>query len=456
MSSWFHEFDADAALTEFPVGDAFVDRFSRLSRDELRAHQEKQFARLVARAAQIPFYQRLWGERGIEAGDIKSLDDLPSLPTFDKSHIMASINANPPYGDFHGMGPNDRVVLHTTSGTTGRPQTLLYGVKSREIQNLLLARAYRFQGLRDSDVVQSIYGFGMVNGGHYIREAVLHFTKAMLLPAGTGVDTPSMRQVELMREFQVTAMLGFADYMRKLGDTAIAAGLEPGKDIPMRLICGHMGRESKADISALWGGAEVFDWYGVGDTGVIAAEGPDHDGLHLFEDAHFVEVLDPQTGEVVADGEPGNLVTTVLFKDDVYPIIRFNTQDMTSIRATTANSGLNLRRIDGFLGRSDNMVKLRGINVFPHAIAEHISGFDALNGEYLCEVERVDSRDSLCVHLECKAPADALNASIANHLKSCLGVQVDVNLVPLGQLAEQTGVETRQKAIRLLDRRFDS
>jgi len=129
---------------------------------------------------------------------------------------------------------------------------------------------------------------------------------------------------------------------------------------------------------------------------------------------------------------------------------------MTCIRTSSASSGLNLRRIDGFLGRSDNMVKLRGINVFPHAIAEHISEFDALNGEYLCEVKRVQSRDSLCVHLECKAPAASLTESIASHLKSRLGVQVDINLVSVGELAEQTGVETRQKAIRLLDRRFDA
>jgi phenylacetate-CoA ligase len=300
----------------------------------------------------------------------------------------------------------------------------------------------------------------MVNGGHYIREAILHFTRAVLLPAGTGIETRSRQQVELMRDFSATVLLGFADYMRKLAETATEMGLEPGRDIPMRMISGHMGRESKDSISQLWGGADVFDWYGVGDTGIIAAEGPDHDGLYLFEDAHLVELLHPDTGEPVADGDPGNLVTTVLFKDDIYPIIRFNTQDVSRILPGTSSLGLNLRRIEGFLGRSDNMVKLRGINVFPHAIASHLDGFDALNGEYVCIVTRVDGRDELCVHAECHdktATGDAsVRDAVAHRLREKLGVQVAVEIVASGALEPLTQVSNRQKATRLIDQREKS
>ncbi|MGB7180454.1 MAG: AMP-binding protein [Burkholderiaceae bacterium] len=457
--TWFHDFDAELALDQYPVGDAFTKKFTSLSRDELYAQQNASFLRLVARASSIAFYQKLWAASGVQAGDIKSLEDLSKLPAFGKSEIMASIEAHPPYGDFHGMSAGDRVVLHTTSGTTGRPQPMLYGVRGREIQNLLLARAYRFQGLRDDDVVHSIYGFGMVNGGHYIREAILHFTRAMLLPAGTGVETRSARQVQLMNDFRVTVLLGFADYMRKLGETAIELGLEPGRDIPLRLISGHMGRESKDAISHLWGGATVLDWYGVGDTGIIAAEGPDQDGLYLFEDAHLVEILGTESGQPVPDGHPGNLVTTVLFKDDIYPMIRFNTQDVTRILPGQSALGINLRRIEGFLGRSDNMVKIRGINVYPHAIAAWLGHFRDLNGEYLCEVSRHDGRDELCVRLETRDEQRRVDNNLATavrqHLAAQLGVDVVVQLEAPGGLDRLTEVLVRQKAIRLVDRRFD-
>ena len=272
--SYFDQADPAALARDFPLGDDFLERFRSLSRDELRARQETQFASAVARAWKTGFYKRLWGEKGIEPGDIRGLDDLTKLPVFDKADLMASIEQHPPYGDFSGADPETRVIVHTTSGTTGRPQTLLFGPKSREIQNLLLARVYRFQGLTDADVVHSVYGFGMINGGHYVREALLHWTNALMLPAGTGAETRSAQQVALMRDFGVTAVVGFADFIRRLADVAREQGIELGRDIPVRLISGHLGREDRDALSAAWGGAAVYDWYGVGDTGIIAAEGP--------------------------------------------------------------------------------------------------------------------------------------------------------------------------------------
>ncbi len=456
MKTYFDEFDSHAALHRFPVGAEFLERFRRLPRDELRATQQAQFERLMTRAWRIPFYQRLWGAVGLEPGDVRSLEDLSRLPTYTKDDVMRSIAAHPPYGDFHGMEPGRHAILHTTSGTTGRPQTLLFGPTSREIQNLLLARVFYLQGLRSDDVVHSVYGFGMINGGHYIRETFLHFTECMFLPAGTGAETRSTQQIELMRDFRATVLVGFADYMRKLGETAASMGVLPGRDIPMRMISGHMGRESKAAISAMWGGAEVFDWYGVGDTGVIAGEGPDHDGMYLMEDAHVVEILDPETHRAVEDGATGNLVTTVLFKDDVYPIIRFDTQDVTRVLPGSSSLGLKLRRIEGFLGRSDNMVKLRGINVFPHAIAAHLAAFPECTGEYLCKAERdTAGRDELTVAVEVRGErSETLATALREHLKARLGVDVHVALEAPDALSALTQVESRQKAIRLIDERF--
>ena len=228
--TYWDEIDFAAIARDHPIGDAFTTLVTSISRDELRGRQEALFARCVARAWKSAFYRRLWGAAGIAEGDIKSLDDLPNLPSFDKSDIMASLEIAPPFGDFAGFEsyPIDKrppVIFHTTSGTTGRPQVLLFGPKSREVQNLLLARLYRWQGLRSGDVVHSVYGHGMINGGHYVREAVTHWTSAVFMSAGTGVETRSAQQVELMKTFGATAIVGFADYIKRLAEVAREAGL---------------------------------------------------------------------------------------------------------------------------------------------------------------------------------------------------------------------------------------
>ena len=391
--SYFDSVDWAALQREHPIGDDFVRMATTISRDELRARQNALFLRCVARAWKTPFYRRLWGGVGAAAGDIRSLDDLPRLPRFDKSDLMESIAASPPFGDFAGfesydVGARPPVIFHTTSGTTGTPQVILFGPKSREAQNLLLGRLYRFQGLKPDDVVHSVYGHGMINGGHYVREAVTHWTSAIFMSAGTGVETRSARQVELMRDFRATAIVGFADYIKKLAEVARESGIVPGRDIRIRMISGHLGREDKEQLSRAWGGAECYDWYGVGDTGTIAGEGPDRDGLYVMEDAQYLEVCDIETGVPVADGVDGDMVVTCLYKDDLYPVIRFNTHDVTRVRAGASSIGVNFRRIEGFLGRSDNMVKVKGINVFPQAIGPMLEEHPAFLGEFICRARR--------------------------------------------------------------------
>jgi phenylacetate-CoA ligase len=314
--TYFEAFDAKQMLADYPVGDAFTARYAAMSRDELHALQNERFLTLMKRGWEIPFYQRLWGEKGIQPGDISSLADIGKLPVYDKSDLMASVNAHPPYGDFDGRG-NSPVVFHTTSGTTGRPQPLMFGPKGREITNLLVGRMYRWMGLQPSDVVHSVYGHGMINGGHYIREAVTHFTNSLFLSAGTGIETRSAAQVQLLADFGVTVMVGFVDYIRKLADVAREAGLI--EQINLKMIIGHLGTEDRASTEAAWGGAKAYDWYGVGDTGSIAGEGPDRDGLYVWEDAQYLELLGVDDGLPVAHGETGDMVVTCLFKDDIAP-----------------------------------------------------------------------------------------------------------------------------------------
>jgi len=431
-----------------------------MSRDELRAVQARRLRGVLAFAWKVPFYRRLWGAAGIEPEDVRGLDDLAKLPTYSKSDLMESLEAHPPLGDFHGLDahPPERrpqMVIQTTSGTTGKPQPLLFGPKSREIQNALLARVYMLQGMRRDDVVHSVYGFGMVNGGHYIRETVIHWIGAQLLSAGTGAETRSAQQVALMRDFGATVLTGFGDFVRRLADIARENGIEPGRDIRLRMITGHLGPEGRAPMSEAWGGCAVYDWYGVGDTGIIAGEGADQSGMYIQEDAQLLELVHPDTGQPVAPGEPGDMVCTCLFKDDVFPIVRFNTHDVTEEITGEAPLGIPFRRILGFRGRSDNMVKLRGINVFPTAIGAVLTAERSdFMGEFLCEVTREGTREELTVRTETRAnPTDDLRRAYETLLRARLGVEVRVAFERPGALAPLTEVETRQKPIRLIDRR---
>lgn len=459
--SYVRYLDFAALAREYPIGDDFMRLITSMSREELRKLQDERFRRCVALAWKTHFYRRLWGAKGLEPGDIRGLDDIGKLPTFDKSDIMDSIDRAPPFGDFHAMDaypPQERppVILHTTSGTTGRPQVLLFGPRGREIQNIILARNYLFQGLRADDIVHSVYGHGLINGGHYARESVTHWTRAIFMSAGTGIETRSATQVEVMRDFGATVIVGFADYIKRLSEVAREANIIPGCDIRIRMISAHIGREDRPALSQAWGGAEVFDWYGVGDTGTIAGEGADHAGLYVHEDAHYLELLDIDTGRPVEDGKTGDVVTTVLFKDDIYPMIRFNTHDVSAYRTDSSPIGATFRRIEGFLGRSDNMVKLRGINIFPQAIGAMMQERAEFAGEFICRAERdASGRDSMTVIVEVRRPAEAtaLLPIYRELLKRKIGIEVDVELVAPGKTAALTGIEARQKPIRLIDAR---
>ncbi|MBL41847.1 MAG: CoF synthetase [Rhodospirillaceae bacterium] len=461
--TYFKQLNYEKMITDYPIGDNYENFLLSTSADEIRNIQEKRFLKLIERGWEIPFYQRLWKKSGLEKGDIRSIDDSIKIPSYSKTDLMKSIEDHPPFGDFHGMHSYSKlerppVVFHTTSGTTGTPQNLFFGPLSRELQNVMLARAYHIQGIGPDDIVHSVYGHGMINGGHYVRETFIHYSPALFLSAGTGNETRSVQQVHNMARFGVTVIVGFADYIVKLAQVAREEGLEPGKDIPVRMIIGHMGRENRDSISELWGGAEIYDLYGVGDTGIVAFEGKDRQGMYVHEDAYFLELVNSETNKTVEDGKEGNMVITVLFKDDIYPVIRFDTNDVTSFETARSELGYNVKRITGFLGRSDNMVKLRGINLYPIAIGAIANEHYAATGEYICKAYRdSDGRDEMVILIEVNC-GDSERMKVKNEisslLKSKLGISLGVELVDKGSTAHLTQVDTRQKAIRLIDERF--
>ncbi len=462
--TYYEYLDTAQLLADYPLD--VVGTFAGMSSDQLRVRQNERFRRCVDTAWRTPFYRRLWATAGIERGDIASIDDLGRLPTYDKNDLMASVELHPPFGDYGTLvdTPSARVppvVMHTTSGTTGRPQPLPFGPWSREVQNLLVGRMYRAQGVADDDIVHSVYGHGLINGGHYLREAVTKFTTALFLSAGTGNETRSERQVEVMADFGVTTLIGFADYLRKLASVAADKGLVPGVDIPIRRIIAHFGAEDRGPIAEAWGATadravDTFDWYGVGDTGCIAGEIPGSEGMMVWGDAHHTEILDIDTGVAVPHGDRGDLVVTCLFKHDCYPIIRFNTHDVFAYRSGAASNGLPFQRLSGFLGRSDNMVKLKGINVFPHAFGGILDGLGDpdLLGEFICIFTNdPDGQEALGVQVEHRSPASGDASHYEELFASRLGVKVEVTLVSAGSTSPLTEVERRQKPIRLLDRR---
>ena len=188
--TYFEALDYERMVREYPIGDEFAQLMKTISRDELTALQERRLLKLIDRGWQIPFYKRLWSAAGMAPGDIKRLEDSAKIPSYSKADLMKSIEEHPPFGDFHGMetfakDKRPPVVFHTTSGTTGTPQNLFFGPWSRELQNAMLARAYHVQGIGPDDVVHSVYGHGMINGGHYVRETFVHYSPALYLSAGT-------------------------------------------------------------------------------------------------------------------------------------------------------------------------------------------------------------------------------------------------------------------------------
>lgn len=459
--NYFEAMDYPGMVEQYGKPGDFISRFKHMSSDELRSIQNKRFIDIVSFAWQIPFYQHLWQSHGVEPGDIQSLDDIEKLPCYSKADLMKSVTNHPPLGDFDGRSgypetEKPPLILQTTTGTTGKPQPLLYGPQSRELQGLLLARLYHLQGITFDDVVHSVYGHGMINGGHYIRETFLHWIGCQFLSAGTGTETRSRQQLSLIKDFNVTVLVGFADYLKYLADQATEMGLEPSTDFNVKILSGHLGAESAQSMQAAWGDIDVYDWYGVGDTGVIAGEGPDHSGLHVLEDAQYLELLDVDTGSPVTTGQVGDMVCTCLYKKDVFPIIRFNTHDVSAFETGGSPLDLPFRRITGFLGRSDNMVKLRGINIFPSALGVILTeNFPELGGEYICEVTRENHRDEMVVHIETSSDTSRSTSEYRSLLKTSTGVDIDVHLVASGELTPLTQIETRQKPIRLLDKRQD-
>src|SRR5499427_4872865 len=426
-----------------PGGD--LEPIERASADELHALQLERLRWSLRHAyTSVPHYRAAFDAAGVHPDDCKDLADLAKYPLTSK----ADLRENYPFGMF--AVPREQVVrVHASSGTTGKPTVVGYTQKDIDTWASLVARSIRASGGRAGDIVHVAYGYGLFTGGlgaHYGAEKL----GCTVIPMSGGMTE---RQVQLIVDFKPTIIMVTPSYMLAIAEEMERQGIDPRK---CSLKIGIFGAEpwtptmrqaieAKLDIDAI-------DIYGLSEVigpGVAQECIETKDGLTVWEDHFYPEIVDPETGQVLPEGEKGELVFTSLTKEAL-PMIRYRTRDLTRLLPPTARS---MRRIEKITGRSDDMLIIRGVNLFPTQIEELILKQEALAPHYQLEVTRPKALDELAVLVE-RAPGagsadgDAAGAKLAHLVKSLIGVTAEVRVVASGGIERSLG-----KAKRVVDKR---
>jgi phenylacetate-CoA ligase len=445
---------------EFPPAPDYLKNTYLLSADALRQIQEERFLLQMKRAWKIPFYKRHWASVGMQAGDICSLEDLTKIPPFEVADLRDALDRNPPWGDFIGLDPDQDepmpLVLHTSGGTTGMPRPMLFSPRDREVMNINTGRRLYMQGVRPFDVVQVVLSLGLANGAFLAREGIWKYTGAVPVMTGSGAQTSTKRQIEIMQAWKTKHLIGFPAYLRHIGYVMRdELQLDPHQ-IGIRGLIVHLGVDDRKALEDLWG-AKVYDTYGTNECGSLAAECEYQTGSHVFEDSFFLEIVDPETGKLCSPCERGLIYQTTLFKH-LAPLIRFNSNDISAWADGVCACGSKHRRIERIYGRQDNMVKLRGTNIYPEAIGSLIAEQKVCNGEYVCVVESVNEagRDEMTVFVEVvNELVDKIEfeKTLTIRCKEALGVKLIIRAVDVGNLEHMTGLSSTSKIRRLIDKR---
>ena len=455
---YYNSLDFPALWEEMPPPPVYFDTTFRMPAEQLRDLQNNRFLKAMEHAWKNPFYQRHWGNVGLEAGDIQSLDDLPKIPPYTVNDLRESYERHPPFGEHMGVAVGDcPLVMQTSGGTTGLPRPTLHTPRDREISDILVARRAYSHGIRPGDIVQVTFSMGLTNGGVANRDALWKYTGALGVMTGTGSATPTRRQIELARAWGSNVVMGFPPYLRHLAQVARDEMNFDVRELKVKCLGTALGLDERASIETLWG-APVFEYYGFNESGVVATNCELREGMHIFEDAHFIEVADPDTYKACPVGDPGVLLVTTFYREAA-PIIRFNVNDVSAIMPGNCACGGTHRRIDKIRGRNDNMIKLRGVNVFPEAIGAILLSDQRSTGEYVCTVQTVgaSARDEMTVQIEAahaeQATSETFRAELEARVHAVLGVKVEVQVVAAGSLAAITGLTQTSKVKRLVDKR---
>lgn len=427
------------------AGGFELEAIETASIDELRALQLTRLKNTLAHAYQnVPFYRQSFDVAGITPESVQSLEDLRHVPFTVKSDLRD----NYPFGMF--AVPREQVVrIHASSGTTGKPTVVGYTQADIDMWAGLVARSIKAAGARAGDIVHVSYGYGLFTGGlgaHYGAEKL----GLTVVPFGGG---QTERQVQLLQDFQANIIMVTPSYMLSIADEFERQGIDPSKS---SLRIGIFGaepwtNEMRAKIE-LRTGIDAVDIFGLSEVmgpGVASECVESKDGPTIWEDHFLPEVIDPDTGEVLPDGEFGELVFTSLTKQAL-PIIRYRTRDLTRLLPGTARS---MRRMEKITGRSDDMMIIRGVNVFPTQIEELILKQSALAPHYICEISRTGNMDDFKVRVEQNPSSSvqesaAASQSLAKAIKTMVGVTANIEVTPVGTLDRSMG-----KAKRVIDKR---
>ena len=428
------------------LNNSALDQMELASIDELRATQLKRLRWSLKHAYDnVPFYRHTFDGAGVHPEDVKSLADLGKLPFTTK----ADLRDNYPFGMF-ATPMSDIVRVHASSGTTGQPTVVGYTQRDIDIWADVVARSIRAAGGTRNDKVHVAYGYGLFTGGlgaHYGAERL----GCTVIPMSGG---QTEKQVQLIRDFEPDIIMVTPSYMLNIADEMERQGIDPHK-LPLR--AGIFGAEpwtgSMRTALEQRLGIDALDIYGLSEVmgpGVGMECLETKDGPTIWEDHFYPEIIDPVTGEVLPDGEYGELVFTTLTKEAL-PVIRYRTRDLTRLLPGTARS---MRRMEKITGRSDDMMILRGVNVFPTQIEEQILKVKGLSPHFQVELKRAGRMDAMVVHVEALAHAaveDARKASAATlreYIKEVIGVSVIVNVTEPEGVARSQG-----KAQRIVDNR---
>jgi len=442
-------------MTKFKQEDVWIFNPERecMTIEERRKLQLKRLKKVVKYAYEnVEFYRNLYDEAGVKPEDIQTLEDIQKLPFITKDDLRKTY----PF-DMQAAPKDDWIEVHSTSGTTGIPTVAAYTRKDIDIWGECVARGLASLGVHKNDIVNVAYGFGLFTGGHGAQYGAQKIG-ALAVPMSSG---NTQKQMNFLKDFPADFLCCTPSYALYLAESFEKAGIDP-KSIPLKggLYGAEMWTEEirqklekKFDISAqnIYGLTEVI---GPG----VSTECHIKDGMHIAEDHFYPEIINPETLEVLPDGEHGEIVFTSLTKTGM-PVIRYRTKDLTSLNHEKCECGRTTVRMSRITGRSDDMLKVKGVIVFPKQVEEVIMSMDELSPAYLIKVSRPGLMDVIEVFVEIDqanfsdsmTDLETLKQIIANKLKDAIGIAVKVTLAEPYSLPRSEG-----KAVRVIDERnFD-
>ncbi len=421
-----------------------------MSREDMRELQSERIKQLVKHVyTNVAFYHRRMDEMGVKPEDIQTIDDIVKLPFTYKNDLRDHY----PFGLF-AVPMKDIVRVHASSGTTGKPTTVGYTKNDIENWREVLARCLTMAGISSEDIMQVSYGYGLFTGGlgvHYGAETV----GATVIPISGG---NTRRQLQLMADYGSTVLACTPSYALHLADALAENGYSLAD---MKLKIGVFGAEPwtenmRLELEKKWG-IKAFDIYGLSEImGPGVANDCDcHAGLHVHEDHFFPEIVHPDTKQPMSDGEEGELVFTTLTKEGI-PLLRYNTRDLSTLNRSTCECGRTTVRMKKITGRSDDMLIIRGVNLFPSQIEHVLLEMGETSAHYMLYVDKINNLDTLELKVELDEvnmmetirDLQSLSKKIEHALNSAIGLSVKVTLVEPKTIARSEG-----KAVRVIDNR---